>query len=158
VRRKVAISDVVQEARIEALGLAPQFQERHGGAARAWLLKIVELKAREAVRRYATTAKRAVAREITHEGRPDTRDWVARGPSPSDAAIGLEAAQAVAKAMSVLPPPYRDVLRLTRVEGMSIGDAARRMGRSRDAAKKLYGRALSRFTEIFGALTRAADE
>ena len=38
---------------------------------------------------------------------------------------------------------------VAREQGMSLREVAACMGRSREATKKLYGRALSRFTEEF---------
>ena len=50
-----------------------------------------------------------------------------------------------------LPPDYRTILRLVKEEGLTMRAAGERMGRSREAAKKLYGRALLRLTEVFRA-------
>ena len=54
--------------------------------------------------------------------------------------------------MASLPPDYREVLRLAREEDLSLREVAERMGRSREAIKKLYGRALLRFKEAFDRL------
>jgi DNA-directed RNA polymerase specialized sigma24 family protein len=49
-----------------------------------------------------------------------------------------------------LPEDYRRILELVQFEGLTLRDAAGRMGRSYEAAKKLYGRALSRFAKELG--------
>lgn len=156
VQRKVSVSDVVQEARIAAHGRRRDFENRHGNALRAWLLKIAELKARQAVRRYGGTAKRAAAREVSRNGRADTAGFAHPGPSPSQAAMDAELATIALRAMAALPPDYREVLRLARIEGLTLAEVADRMGRSREAAKKLYGRALARFTELFEGMAGGA--
>jgi len=149
VQRKVSVSDVVQEARIVAHRRRQDFEDRHGNALKAWLLKIAELKARHAVRRYGTVAKRAIAREQSRNGRTETAGFVDPGPSPSQAAMDAELSAVALRAMAALPPDYREVLRLARIEGLTLAEVATRMGRSREAAKKLYGRALARFAVAF---------
>ena len=44
---------------------------------------------------------------------------------------------------------HREVIRLTREEGLSLRDAARQMARSVDATKKLLARALIKLKEAF---------
>ena len=56
------------------------------------------------------------------------------------------------RALRQLPPDYQEILRLVREEDLTLRDCGARMGRSREAAKKLYGRALSSFTEMFERL------
>ena len=46
--------------------------------------------------------------------------------------------------MRALPDDYRNVLRMALEDGLTLKEAARRMGRSHEAVKKLYGRALAR--------------
>ena len=143
VQRKVSVSDVVQEARILAFARTAEFEPEREGAYRAWLLRIAELKAREALRAHAGTSKRAVGREVTRGDASAAPDGVARGPSPSQAAMTAETRHLVLRALATLPPDYREVLRLARLEGLAIRDVAGRMGRSTEAIKKLYGRALA---------------
>lgn len=145
VQRKVSVSDVVQEARILAFARTGQFEPKREGAYRAWLLRIAELKAREALRAHAGTSKRAVGREVSSGDASVALDGVANGPSPSQAAMTAETRNAVLRTLATLPPDYREVLRLARLEGLPIRDVAMRMGRSVEAIKKLYGRALAAF-------------
>ena len=58
--------------------------------------------------------------------------------------------------MAALPADYREILRLCREEGLTLREAAERMGRSREAAKKLYGRALVRFSTELSRVRREA--
>ncbi len=151
IRRKVSVSDVLQETRITAYAKCSAFEGGGEAGFRSWLLRIAELKAREAVRRHAGTAKRAAGREITEGGRPALADLRAPGPSPSEVAIAAERRRAVERALGALPEDYRTILVLTRFEGLSLADAAARMGRSREAAKKLHGRAMASFAREMGA-------
>jgi RNA polymerase sigma-70 factor (ECF subfamily) len=143
VRRKVSITDILQETRIVAFERLADFELRDEKSLRNWFLKIVELKVRERLRHYAGTAKRAVAREVTRAQRPETAQFRAGGPSPSQVAIAAELAELAERVLRQLPLDYQEVLRLVREEECTLAEAGRRMGRSCDAAKKLYGRALS---------------
>ncbi len=145
VQRKVSVSDVVQEARILAFSRTGEFVPERAGAYRAWLLRIAELKAREALRAHAGTSKRAVGREVTRGDASAAPEGVAAGPSPSQAAMTAETRDAVRSVLATLAPDYREVLRLARLEGLAIREVAERMGRSPEAIKKLYGRALAAF-------------
>ena len=61
------------------------------------------------------------------------------------------------QAMERLSHDYNEVLYLTLFEHLSHEEIAERMGRSRDAVRKLHGRALIAFTEMFDRL-RGADD
>lgn len=148
VGRKVSASDILQEARIVAFRRCGQFVVREDGSVRQWLDRIASLKLKEAVKRYVKAAKRDVRREVTRGDRPDTDYLEGRRPSPSQAAIANETRSHVRLALEALPDDYRTVLRLAREERLRLREVAERMGRSREAVKKLYARALSRFAEI----------
>jgi RNA polymerase sigma-70 factor (ECF subfamily) len=144
-RRKVSVDDVLQEARLVAFRRLSEFEDRGPGSFAAWLVRIAELKLREAVRRWLGTAKRG--REVSRGARPATDAFAARGPSPSEVAVASELKARATKAMDALSDDHRRVLELVQVEGLPLAEAAARMGRSADAARKLYGRALARFAE-----------
>lgn len=148
--RKISISDIVQETRIAAFGKCEAFEDRGDGAFRAWLAGIAEMEVRRTIRHYAATAKRAAGREVTREVRGETAGFAARGPSPSEVAIAGELHATALRALETLPEDYREVLRLTQFEGRTLREAAELMGRSREAVKKLYGRAMVRFTAAAG--------
>lgn len=156
-KRKVSVADVLQEARIAALGRRLDFEHRGPGSARNWLLKIVELKVREAVRVYAGTERRDVHREVSRGGRPDTGQFASRAPSPSELFTAAETKERADRAFATLPEHYCQVLHLARVEGLSLREIAQRTDRSREAVKKLYARALARFTREFKRLEGGPD-
>jgi DNA-directed RNA polymerase specialized sigma24 family protein len=78
-RRKVAVDDVLQDARLVAFRRIAEFDDRGDGAFAAWLGRIAELKLRESVRRYLGTRKRGAAAEVSRGARPDTEDFRGRG-------------------------------------------------------------------------------
>jgi len=149
--RKVSVGDVLQEARLVALRRAVEFENRGDGAFRNWLLKIVQLKVKEEIRRH-TRAKRSVEREVTRGERPDTANFAGGEPSPSDAAVGSETRELACRAMNALTEYQREVLRLSCEDQLTFKEIAARLGRSYESVKKTYGRALSHFSEEFERL------
>jgi len=141
--RKVGTDDVVQETFITAHARLGDFEHRGEGAFRAWLLRIAELKLREAVRRFAGTAKRGAARELSRGARRDTCHFAAKEATPSEHAMAGELASQADAALERLPEDYRRILTLVRKENQSLRDAADVLGRGYEATKKLYGRAVA---------------
>jgi RNA polymerase sigma-70 factor (ECF subfamily) len=150
--RKVSVSDVLQETRIVAYQRREDFESGGDDGFRNWLLGIADLKAKAAAHRHGGTAKRAAHREVSRNLRPETGQFVGGVPSPSQVAIAAELKELARRAMVSLPDDYRQVLSLAREEQLPLREVAERMGRSREAVKKLYGRALFRFTEAFDKL------
>ncbi len=148
-RRKVSVSDVLQETQLVAFQRLPEFVLEDEEAVRRWLTRVAHLRAQGAVKRYATTAKRAAAREVSRGNRADTGNFPHRGPSPSQAAANAELTELAGDALNALSGPYQDVIRMALEEGLTLREVAARMGRTRDAVKKLYGRAVTRLTKEF---------
>jgi RNA polymerase sigma-70 factor (ECF subfamily) len=154
-RRRVSVADVLQEAHVVALDRASGLEVRDESSVRKWLFKIVELKVKEAVRLHRR-AKRSVGREASVRS-TSVPDVAARQETPSVVVSSAETTAIARAALDALPPHYREVLRLARDDGLRLGDVAARTGRSREAVKKLYARALSQFAVELrrrGALTR----
>ena len=158
VQRRVAVADVLQETRMVAFEKRGEFEWRGEGSFRAWLLAVAERKARRTTQRHRDVALRSVRREVTRARRSATDRYAGGVPSPSQAAVGAELADLARRAMDTLAPDYREVLRLCREQELTLREAAERMGRSREATKKLYGRALARFTVTFNGLRGESDE
>ena len=151
-RRKLAVSDVLQESLLAAHEAREEVRSTDEQAFRSWLLTIADNKVLDAVRRLEQTAKRDARREVTRVNRAETSAHAARQASPSQAAVGAELHSLAQHALRRLPTDYREVLRLAQEEHLPLGEAAERMGRSREATKKLYGRALAKFREEFERL------
>jgi RNA polymerase sigma-70 factor (ECF subfamily) len=149
--RKVSVADVLQEAQFVALRRSSEFDDRGEHAFRNWLLKVVQFKVKEEIRRH-TRAKRAVDREVTRGARPDTAQFLSGAPSPSEVAAGGELREVTRKAMDVLTEYQRSVLRLVYEEQLTFKEVAARLDRSYESVKKTYGRAVSRFSEEFERL------
>ena len=151
-RGRYSVSDVLQEARVAAFEGLRDFVPGPEGTVRGWLLQVVTLKAIDLARQHGA-AKRSAGREVARSERPETGMFPDSGPTPSQVAVAGEFQDAALRAMAGLPEDYRAILRLTRQQGLSLRDAAECLGKTHEATKKLYGRALARFGEIFEGLT-----
>lgn len=149
-RRKLSVDDLLQEVYLTAYRRLDDFEDRGEGAFEAWVSRIAALKLREEIRRWRGTARRGAAKEVTRGARPDTDFFPVKDASPSQVAAGRELRDRVRLALRELPENYREILRLVQIEHLALRDAGERMGISREAAKKLYGRALSRLSDLLG--------
>ncbi len=99
-------------------------------------------------------AKKVVLKEIDRLKRTQSLeidvDIAIDQPSPSRALRREERFERLQKALEGLSDDYRRVIRLCRIEGLPIQDAAREMNRSADAVKMLLWRALQELKERFG--------
>ncbi|MHC5041976.1 MAG: sigma-70 family RNA polymerase sigma factor [Planctomycetota bacterium] len=151
-QRRVSVADVLQEARMVAFERRADFEDRGQGAFRKWFLGIARHKVLELVKRHDLAARRSAQREVTRGQRQATAQFAGGLPSPSQAAIASEMREFAARAFRSLSDDYREVIRLVREEGLNLKEAAARIGRSHEATKKLYGRALAQFGKEFAQL------
>jgi RNA polymerase sigma-70 factor, ECF subfamily len=145
-RAKVAESDVIQESYVAAFLAIGDFEDRGDGSFAAWLRTILERRIANEVRDGVAAAKRDARREVrfpsgTGGGGP-ARDQT----SPSEEAMNEEDAARVRAARTSLTPDHRTVIGLVHDEGLTLARAGELMGRSADAARKLYARAVSELT------------
>ena len=147
VRRKVGESEVVQEAYLTAFLRLAEFEDRGDGSFSRWLAAILKNKIDDELRRYLGTKRRDVRRETSLTSAGGGPRLPSKSPSPSAGAMALEDRQRLARAAEGLSEDHRTILRLVHEEGLRIFEAGTRMGRSGDAARKLYGRAVSRLAQ-----------
>ena len=147
-RRRVAASDILQEAHLVALQRSGEFEDRGEGSFGRWFATIVDLKIRNAIQKHVAAERRSIAAEITRSGRGPTGMFRAREPSPSKVAAGNELRAALSDAIDALPADSREVLALVQGERLTMDVAAARMGRTPAAVKKLYGRARARLEAL----------
>ena len=156
-RRRFDVSDVIQETRLVAFARREDFEFRGPDAFWRWVQGIGIKKLGRAIEQHGQAAKRAAHREVTRGQRVDTAAVAAKGPSPSQVAISHEVEEKVRRALASLGPDDQEVIRLTREAGLTFDEVAEQMGRSREAVRKLHGRALSRFADAYDALERHPD-
>ena len=155
-KSKVGESDVVQDAYLAAFLSLGEFEDRGDGSFGAWLKRILEHKVLDEVRRHAGVAMRDARLEVRLA--TDVRAAVPATdpPSPSVEVMAGEVSARLREAVDGLPDDYRTVVRLVHDEGLTLVAAAARMGRSPDAVRKLYGRALGQLADLVDGPGNAA--
>jgi RNA polymerase sigma-70 factor (ECF subfamily) len=150
-RAKGGASDLVQQTFLEAQGDFARFRGDSEGELLAWLRHLLRNNLIDFTRQYRATAKRGVDREV-----PLADDDASRGsdpvvpadtPSPSGHAMARERDDSLRAAMDRLPEDYREILRLRYDDGLGFDDIAARMGRTPEAARKLWARAVARLQQ-----------
>src|SRR5262245_5335873 len=146
VKAKEAASDLVQDTFLEAQRDFVQFQGASETELLAWLRRLLLNNVANVTRRYRT-GKRSVEREMALDARANHQlhaNLPAEADSPSGQAVANEHAAALVKVLERLPADYREVLRLRYEEGRPFEEIAERMGRSANAVRKLFARAVER--------------
>jgi RNA polymerase sigma-70 factor (ECF subfamily) len=153
---KVDPADVVQETFLLAVRDFAQFRGTCDQELAAWLRQILASRLANLVRRFCGTQgrdvrlERALEVELDQSSQVLDRGLVAPLSSPSQQAARHEQAAQLAEALERLPEDYREVLVLHHLEECSFPEVARRMGRSVEAVKKLWARALARLRRSAG--------
>lgn len=144
-RPKVAASDAVQETIIEAQRDLSQFRGESEAELLAWLRKILQNNLSDAKRRYFETGKRDLTREQSlASGEPLTKK---QPESASNVVSRDEEAERMRALVAALPDDYQQVIRLRNWELKSFEEIGSAMDRSAEAARKLWGRAITQLRE-----------
>jgi RNA polymerase sigma-70 factor (ECF subfamily) len=150
-RAKGGASDLVQETFLEAQRDFAQFRGASSDELRAWLRQVLNHNLGAFSRRFRTTSKRTVAREVglRRGGDSGGLDDEPAGSilTPSGVAIEHERAMALRRALERLPDEYRQVVVLRFEEERSFQEIGRLTGRTPDAARKVWSRAMLRLRQ-----------
>jgi RNA polymerase sigma-70 factor (ECF subfamily) len=148
---KVSPSDLVQETLLEAGRDFPRFQGASEPELLAWLRCILRNNLANAQRHFEAQ-KRQVSREVPLAEAPldQLRDrTLDQGDSPSAQALARERDEQLERALQQLPDQYRQVLQWHSRDKLTFVQIAEKMGRTADAVRKLWGRAIE---ELAGLL------
>ena len=154
-RSKLESMDLVQDVLVSALKDLGNFTYKNEGDFVRWLSRIAENRLRDNLDKLHAD-KRDIRKEVrlnTH--RPTIEDSFAAALEPIDATTPSaiisqrEEFDKLAKAIDVLKPEYREVIVLTKVEGLSYREIGDKLGRSADAARMLFSRAMAALTSAF---------
>lgn len=139
IRQGLDAEDVLQASFVRALHSIQRFEWRGDGSFRRWLESIAGHAALDAVRHHGRRATLRIDRELKGDG-----------ASPSKGLRRRERLDRLEGSMKALAPDYRTVLRLSRMDGLSIKEIANQMGRSESAVKNLLLRATKALRQSFG--------
>ncbi|MFI5403211.1 MAG: sigma-70 family RNA polymerase sigma factor [Planctomycetota bacterium] len=149
VRSKADASDVVQETLLKA---HQGFRDFRGTTEREWItwVRQILLNNLADLHRRFSLKGRKVSRERSLEASMDRSSLMLRnlvaasGPSPSQEAEQREMSVVLADTLAELEPEDREVVILRNLQELDWNEIARRTGRSADAARMLWTRALQR--------------
>lgn len=136
---RLDVEEILQDTFVRAHGSMQGFRGESAAELRRWLTGVAAktvLRAEEKARRHRTLEIRDI---------PDSDEV-----SPSRALRREERFERLQRALDALSGDHREVILLTRIDGLSLKQAAGRMGRSPEAVRKLFWRALK---ELRSALT-----
>jgi RNA polymerase sigma-70 factor (ECF subfamily) len=154
-RCKLDSMDVVQDALIHALRGITDFTCENEGDFVRWLSRIVENTLRDNWERFHTE-KRDIRKEVPlgNGGRRSaSRPSGVRGPTvtttPSAIMSKKEDLARLEQAIDTLKPEYKEVIVLSRIEGLGYKEIADRVGKNSEAVRKLISRAMTALINAF---------
>jgi RNA polymerase sigma-70 factor (ECF subfamily) len=144
-RREVESRDVLQSTLVKALAGFADFQGGGGASLAAWLARIAENEIRD-LADYHGRERRDAARRVSLDESPGVEQLAANVRSQTSCiALGEELVR-LEGALEALPQEHREVIMLRRLEELSFGEIGERMGRSADACRMLFARAMTALT------------
>jgi RNA polymerase sigma-70 factor (ECF subfamily) len=147
----------VQETLLKVHQHFNQFQGRDEPELVAWLRRILARNLADLARRYRAAGGRAVVREVSLDDRLDSASRAfgaliaPNGESPSQSAQRRELGVVLADALAELTADHREVVVLRTLEGLAWDEVAGAMGRSPDAVRVLWARALKKLRPLIEA-------
>lgn len=142
---KIGASDVVQETLLDVQRDIACFRGSSETEFMSWLRQILSHKLAAICRRFTTTEKRQIDKEVTKN--PDESISLAPcralvdSQTPSRNAMASEESAILHQALARLPEHYRQILVMRNFELWPFEQIGEALGRSADAARKLWSRA-----------------
>lgn len=150
---KIGESDVVQQSCVKVLAKVQQFRGTTEAELRGWLKQLLRNEIKQ-VRRNFNLQKRDLRREVAFDG---DSSHVAGAPPPADPArtpraeaMAAERENAVRFALARLPQEYQRVIKLRSWQQLTFPQIAEQMGKSVNAAEKLWYRAIQKLRHELG--------
>ena len=154
-RSKLQSMDLVQDAFISAIRSMDNFTYENEGDFLRWVSRIAENRIRDNLENLHAQ-KRDIRKEIPLNTNSSTSQDTFVGISnpvdtttPSLVMSKREDLNKLEKAMEKLKPEYREVIALTKIEGLTYQEAAEKMGKGPDAVRMLLSRAITALSQSF---------
>jgi RNA polymerase sigma-70 factor (ECF subfamily) len=150
-RAKGGASDLVQETFLDAQRGFSGFRGDSETELLAWLRRLLLNNLISFARLYRETDKRQIGKEVGLGNGDSARcEWgglAEESLSPSRQMMKHEEAESIRRGLDRLPADYRQVLLLRYQEEQSFEEIGRTMGRSANAVRKLWLRAIKRLQD-----------
>ena len=157
-RSKLESMDLAQDVLIHALRGLGDFTYKNEGDFIRWLSKIAQNALRDNLDKLHAD-KRNVRKELPLDGyRSTTNSRFVGSPGPIDITTPSmimskrEDLAKLEKAIDMVKPEYREVIVLTKIEGLSYREIGDRLTKSDDAVRMLLSRAMASLTIVFKRL------
>ncbi len=154
-RPRLDSMDLVQDALVSALGGLGQFTYENEGDFLRWLAKIAQNTLRDNLDKLYTH-KRDIRKEVrlVNNEQSTTGAFIASaGPvdavTPSVIMSRKEDLDRLEEAIDALKPEYKEIIVLTKIEGLSYQEIGQRLGKSNEAVRKLVSRAMCAMINAF---------
>ena len=154
-RSKLESMDLAQDALLSALGDIENFTYKNEGDFLRWISTIAENRLRDNIDKLHAD-KRDIRKEIRlgkHGPNTESKAVVSHVPiettTPSVIMSRKEELEKLEEAIDKLRPEYKEVIVLTKIEGLSYKEIADRLGKSSEAVRKLVSRSMATLTSEF---------
>ena len=154
-RPKLDSMDLVQDALLSALGGIGDFTYKNEGDFLRWLSRIAQNALRDNLDKLHA-AKRDIRKEVRLDNYRSTTGigfvgtpGAIEATTPSVIMSKKEDLDKLEKAIDELKPEYREVIILTKIEGLSYREIGSRLCKSPDAVRMLVPSAMAELTTVF---------
>ena len=154
-RSKLESMDLVQDTLIHAFNGLNNFTYKNEGDFVRWLSKIAENELRGNLKKLHA-GKRDIRKEVRLDnyGSTTVAGFVGnvvpnKATTPSVIMSRKEELDKLNRAIDSLKSEYREIIVLTKLEGLSYKEIAGKLGKSSDAVRKLVSRAMAELTVAF---------
>lgn len=143
----VEVDDLLQETFFRAFRDVQQFTYRSPGSFLRWLASIADHVVIDAARTRGRLRRAADLLPFRSDSYPGGAEPV-NSKTPSRLMAEQQAFDAMLAKLDALPADYRQVILMSKMEGLSTAEMAERLGRSRESTALLLHRALKRFRTV----------
>lgn len=150
-RPRTAASDLVQDTFVEVQRGFQSFRGTSEEELFAWLKSILAYRLANNLRSHRFAAKRTVDREQSLEASPALAiDELRERSSPEELAAARDEERRLRAALDALADLDREIIVMRTWEQKSFVEIGRELGKSADASRRLWGRAVKRLERALG--------
>jgi RNA polymerase sigma-70 factor (ECF subfamily) len=144
-RAELESRDVLQATLLKAVSGFDRFEGDGVAAFTAWLARIAQNEIRDQAD-FHGRQRRDAALRVSLDGQPEIERLAARVRSQTSRIALNEELARLERMLETLAPEQREVIILRRLEELSFAEIGERLGRSPDASRMLFARAMTALT------------
>jgi len=147
-RSRVEVDDILQETFLAASRQLGNFTYRNPGSFMSWISRLADHIIVDTARHHGRQKRHPVELvRLRTDSNPQGAEAV-DSTTPSRILASKERLQHMLKRLDALSEDYRHVILLAKMEGLSMGEIAERLGKSRENVAGLLHRAIQRLREL----------